>query len=92
MSKQVYKFYDFKCQECTEEFNKGMWSKGSEQDGVNCPSCDVKVFYEAAPEVNAPMLNTRENWKKKIPSDYKKWMETTFTKRHSSDSNINMVD
>ena len=75
MSKQQYKFYNFKCQECSEEFNKGMWTKDGEQDGVNCPSCDVKVFYEAPPEVLERIgkrrfhLIIKNGWKQHLPND-----------------------
>lgn len=98
MARQSAKFYKFKCTECDERFEKLMWTHDGVQQGVNCPACDTHLTYtkETADVIKqfgeGPMLNRRENWKKKVPSEFKEWMETSFAERHGMENTINMRD
>lgn len=98
MAKEIAKFYKFKCLECDERFEKLMWTKDGEQQGVNCPSCDHFMLYtkETAdvkqPLGAAPAIHLREKWKKKIPGDFREFIEGPFAKRHGTENTINMRD
>lgn len=98
MASQVAKFYKFKCVECDERFEKLMWTVNKVQQGVNCPACDNHMLYStetADVQQNigeAPSVHTREKWKKKIPTEFRDWMETSFAQRHGTENTINMRD
>ena len=93
MAKSVFKHYDFQCDECSAKFNKGMWiTADGAQEGVTCPECEKQLFHTPDTDGTPFMVNRREKWKKKIPGEYKEWMETTFAKRHGTEQTINMRD
>lgn len=104
MSKSIFKHYKFQCPECKEYFEKGLWiNSDGQQEPIECPTkdCNATMIYEDSTQDKREMpkhgaqsasINLRENWKKKIPTDYKQWMEESFTKRHGSEQTINMND
>lgn len=93
MAASRFKHYKFKCPECGEEFEKGMWTSAEgKQDGVNCPSCKVHMEYTEETKPQLPMIAMREKWKRKIPGEFRDWMENDFSARHGTDQTINMRD
>ena len=102
MSKSMFKHYKFNCPECNEFFEKGMWTKpDGEQEPVTCPSCKFEMGYNSETQdkreisqhgTQSASLNMRENWKKKIPGEFKEFMEGPFAKRHGTEQTINMKD
>ena len=87
---QLYKHYNFLCSDCNKQFKVGAWLK----DGIlSIPSCsfcqsiNVIVDEDTKKYQSGPMINTREDWKKKIPTQHKEFM-SEFKKRHGKNTTL----
>lgn len=88
---QHYKHYDFKCTACSHEFRKGMWiNREGQPEGSKCPECsDLQFPVLTDNQGHRIMINTQQDWTKKIPNDWSDFLQT-FEKRHSKyDRTIN---
>ena len=95
MAKYVGKFYKFKCPDCDSRFEKFMWVENGVQEGVTCPGCAIHLKHNiTTADVNqpneAPMINVRENWKKKIPQEFKEFLDGPFRERHGDAAKIDI--
>lgn len=102
MSKSIFKHYKFNCPECNEFFEKGVWTNSDgNQTPIKCVKCDFEMTWNGETQdkrelpkhgAASAVINSREKWKKKIPGEFRDWMEGPFSKRHGSEQNINMRD
>ena len=102
MSKSIFKHYKFNCPECNDFFEKGVWTNpDGEQTPIECPNCKYEMTWNGETQDKREMpkhgaasasINMRENWKKKIPGEFKEFMEQSFAKRHDGEQTINMRD
>ena len=102
MGKSIFKHYKFQCTECSEYFEKGVWTNpDGTQIPIECPNnnCKHEMTWNEETQDKREMpkhgaqsasINMRENWKKKIPGEFKEFMEQSFTKRHGDEQTINM--
>lgn len=95
MARSLGKFYKFRCPECDYRFEAFMWVNDGIQEGVDCPGCDTLTEYNTSTaDVNrtqeAPRVNVRENWKKKVPQEFKEFLDGPFRERHGSDAKIDI--
>lgn len=97
MSRTVYKHYKLKCKNCDilQEKEKLLSSNEDFENVSNdeCESddCNSKEFYVVYGNENGAgvMINSRENWKKKVPGEFKEWLDGPFSKRHGRGQTIN---
>jgi NAD-dependent SIR2 family protein deacetylase len=80
----IYKQYNLVCNDCEHEFKTGLWKRDGEfENPPSCPKCESDNISEYQKNsYSGPMINTREDWKKKLPGGYKEFMGE-FKKRHS---------
>ena len=102
MSKSIFKHYKFNCPECDAFFEKGVWTNpDGKQTPIACVKCNYEMIWNGDTQDKREMpkhgsqsasINMRENWKKKIPGEFKEFMEQSFSKRHDGEQTINMRD
>lgn len=78
----TFKKYDFVCEACNEEFSAMMWVERGVPEGKECPKCNTLLMPAGAKSSDSVMINTRENWQNKLPSDWTNFLGS-FEKRHS---------
>lgn len=91
MSTSSYKNRNFECYKCVHQYKAFAWDKEGILESIPvCPKCESNesVVQCAEEQSHAPMVNYRENWKKKVPGEFKDFLGT-FRKRHGRSNTIN---
>lgn len=80
-----FKHYKMKCEDCGHQYEKAYWKKdGVWEQAPSCIECSSENVIENYGNISSdfPMINTRFNLEKNLPSQSKDFFKE-FKRRHS---------